>query len=320
MTSRTSRLLTVFILLVGVSLIFAQAYRVHRLPVALPEVVASYTLATGAGVDPTAFVDGGPKEGGIPPIDVPVFESVPSADSYLKDDGLGLAIERDGTEYFYPFQLLVWHEVINQESASGPLVVTYAPLAGVAAAFEASTTPGTRMTFVSSGKLWNNDTVLKDRETGSRWIQAAGESVDGPLKGTRLAPIPGAVMTWRAWKYDHPGGSVLDRETGAVRDYTEDPYGDYAASLDVYFPLTHIDPRLSAKTVVYGVARNGEARAYPFSAFAKKSSIIDAFEESSLSLTKGSDGIVLADDGTPLMRTYWFFWSALYPNTSVYGL
>lgn len=309
------------IVLLGAMAVTYRTYRIHRVPVALPETLpAPYKLFTGAGVDPETFVEGGSEEGMIPSIDAPDFESVPFADSYLKDDGLGLAIERDGVEYFYPFQLLVWHEVVNQTSASGPLVITYAPLTGTALAFETSTAPGTRVTFVSSGKLWNNNTVLKDRETNSLWIQAVGESVDGSLKGTRLTPLESSVMTWRSWKYAYPAGRVLSRDTGVTRDYTEDPYGDYATSLEVFFPLTHVDPRLSAKSIVYGVERDGSARAYPKEAFSKQTNLIDVFSESSLSLTKASDGIIRADDGSSLMRTYWFFWSALYPETSVYGM
>lgn len=308
------------VLLIGVVAVTYHSYRIHRVPVAPPERLSEgYTLATGAIVREEELVDGGVDEGKIPPIDEPVFESVPSADAYLKDDGLGLALTRDGEERFYPFQLLVWHEVVNQ-SGKDPFVVTYSPLTGVAAAFEASTAPGTRMTFVSSGKLWNNGTVLKDRETGSLWIQAGGEAFNGSLKGTKLKLLPTEVTTWRTWEYEHPTGRVLSRETGETRDYTENPYGDYPTSLEIFFPLTHVDPRLPAKNVVYGVARGGEARAYPASAFTKNGEVIDAFAESSLSLTKQSDGVVLADDGTPLMRAYWFFWSVLYPNTSVYGM
>ncbi|MBI1869420.1 DUF3179 domain-containing protein, partial [Candidatus Gottesmanbacteria bacterium] len=55
---------------------------------------------------------GGPPKDGIPSIDQPKFVSIQDA-NFLKDSEPGLAIDMDGVSRFYPFQILVWHEIVN---------------------------------------------------------------------------------------------------------------------------------------------------------------------------------------------------------------
>ena len=51
--------------------------------------------------------------------------------------------------------------------------------------------------------------VQKDRETGSRWQQAIGEAIDGPLKGRRLVLYPFTRTTWAEWRRQHPDTRVM---------------------------------------------------------------------------------------------------------------
>jgi hypothetical protein len=61
-----------------------------------------------------------------------------------------------------------------------------------------------------------------------------------------------SIATWQSFKENFPNGSVLSRQTGASRDYSYNPYGNYAETSAVWYPLTKYDATYPAKTVIYG--------------------------------------------------------------------
>src|SRR3989339_670495 len=198
------------------------------------------------------FVSSGATTGAIPAIDEPVFESVLSADQYLDDQGRGIVVRRNGLTRFYPYQILVWHEVVNDIFSGKNLVITYCPLCSSGIVFD-RTIGEQELSFETAGVVWNNNLVLQDRETNSLWVQLLHQSVDGSFLGTVVEVYPSSEMTWNDFKQNYPSGNVLSRNTGVERDYTRDPYGDYQENHAVLFSLTHLDERLSSKELVYGV-------------------------------------------------------------------
>jgi len=216
----------------------------------------------GPGFRMEDLVSGGTSDGGIPSVDVPVFEPVADADQYLKDEGLGLAVEVGGKRRFYPFQILVWHEVVHDAFGDKSLVITFSPLTMTGMVFER---PDPSTVFHVSGSLWNNNLVLFDETTHSLWSQILGKAVGGERIGTVLASYPSIVSTWTDWKVENPRGEVLSREssTNQNRDYTRDPYGSYYAAPAILFPLTSVDARLPAKQLVCVATVDGKRTAYP---------------------------------------------------------
>jgi len=73
------------------------------------------------------IIGGGPPKDGIPSIDEPKFVSIGEAD-FLQDAEPGLAVSIDGINRFYPFQILVWHEIVNDTFGGQRVLVTYCPL------------------------------------------------------------------------------------------------------------------------------------------------------------------------------------------------
>ena len=201
--------------------------------------------------DAMTIVESGAGKDAIPSIDNPNFTSANTADYYLSDDGFGLDVNLGGEHRFYPYQILVWHEIVNAVQGGTAIAVTYDPLCGSGAVYEREVA-GTTYDFGTSGKLWNNNVLMYDRQTNSLWSQILGTAVDGQLKDARLARLTSSTMLWSDWKAAYPGGLVLSRSTGAIRDYTSNPYGDYANNLDVYFPLSTMDNSRPIKEVVTG--------------------------------------------------------------------
>lgn len=219
-------------------------YRFYRTPVA---------SGAQAGLE-VNLVSTGVEKDGIPSIDDPKFESVAAADPYLDDQGFGIVVESGGRSRFYPYQILVWHEVVNEMFAGRPLLVTFSPLCGAGLAYERMR-GGEVQSFGVSGKVYNNCPVLYDRKDGTLVSQLAPE----------LTPFSSRVMTWREYKTEFPRGQVLSRETGSVRDYTFNPYGDYETSNAVLFPLDRDNVSQPAKSLMFDVDGNALQPHYWFS-------------------------------------------------------
>jgi len=58
--------------------------------------------------------------------------------------------------------------------------------------------------------LWNRSLVMRDAETGSLWSHILGEAMQGELKGTKLQPLSTELVTWDAWRKEHPNATVLN--------------------------------------------------------------------------------------------------------------
>jgi len=242
---------------------------------------AGYQGPGSAGSDggeeetPEAFVprselQRGARKDAIPAITDPAFgEDWSDADAApLQDTNDVIGIVRDGEARAYPLRILNWHEVVN-ESFDGPLLVTYCPLCGsaVAAVREAGGEP---TPFGVSGLLYKNDLVMYDRTTDTLWSQIEAQAINGELVGERLQLVPSSFTTWGEWRAEYPDTTVLlpppasgTITDAAPRDYDKDPYGGYEYSGQIGIGGSYDDDRLHPKATVLGVARDGEARAYP---------------------------------------------------------
>lgn len=74
------------------------------------------------------ILSGGPPKDGIPSIDSPKFVSVAEAGEWLKDDEPGIALSLNSVDRFYPYQIMVWHEIVNDTVNGRRVLVTYCPL------------------------------------------------------------------------------------------------------------------------------------------------------------------------------------------------
>ena len=103
---------------------------------------------------------------------------------------------------------------------------------------------------------------MYDRLTDSYWSQGLGVAVTGELSGYMLKTVPFDVITFGDWKKLHPDTSVLTTDTGHIRSYATDPYGDYYTDPQVIFPVEHKDDRMHPKEIILGFNNNGIYKAY----------------------------------------------------------
>ena len=108
--------------------------------------------------------------------------------------------------------------------------------------------------------------MMIDEETKSLWSHLLGQAMQGPLKGTRLDAIPAEMVTWEAWRREHPQTTVLNLPRTArnyVRQFYRRPadfvFGwidkrqPYSAGFDVLTrsPVLNLKPEKTAIVVTF---------------------------------------------------------------------
>ena len=215
------------------------------------------------------ILSGGVGRDGIPPIDDPSFASVGAAREWLADAEPVIALEHGGEAKAYPLQILIWHEIVNDDIAGLPVAATYCPLCNSALVFEREL-DGALYDFGVSGNLRNSDLIMWDRQTESWWQQLTGEAIAGELAGARLRVVPAQIVSWGVFADAYPDGLVLDRPS-ARRPYGSNPYVGYdAPNLPPFLYRSPTDPRLPPKERVAAVEINGQAAAFPYSRLAEE--------------------------------------------------
>jgi len=222
------------------------------------------------------FVGGGPPKDGIPSIDDPEFVSVEEADRFLDPREPVAMVELGGEVRAYPIQILIWHEIVNDEIGGEPVAVTYCPLCNSTVAFS-RVVDGTPIEFGTTGMLRNSDLVMYDRRTESWWQQITAEAVVGDQTGAKLDVVPSQILSWGELQRLHPEAQVLSRETGVDRDYGTSPYGGYDRDPDSQPFLLEGEPdrSLPPKQRVAAVRSGNSAVVYPFSRLSKEAPVND---------------------------------------------
>jgi hypothetical protein len=225
------------------------------------------------------FVGGGPPKDGIPSIDNPEFVSVDDGDRFLDPREPVAVVEVDGDVRAYPIQILIWHEIVNDEIGGEPVAVTYCPLCNSTVAFS-RVVAGEPVEFGTTGMLRASDLVMYDRATESWWQQITAEAVVGERTGTTLDVLPSQILSWEELRRVHPDAQVLSRDTGFDRDYGSSPYGGYDRDLDSRPFLLEGEPdrSLPPKERVAAVRTGESAVVYPFSGLREEAPVNDELD------------------------------------------
>ena len=262
--NRSTRLLvkTTPIVVIGIVIIFVLTTNVNYFSINSQNHKLEVQSFNKSIVPLDQIVSGGPPPDGIPSIDNPQFVSIKDADNFMADSDLILGVNINGDIRGYPLQILVWHEIVNDMVGETPIAVTYCPLCFTNQIFNRTLTDGQTLEFGTSGKLYNSNLVMYDRNTNSLWSQAMAQGIAGELAGIELERIPFDLVTWKDWKQIFPGSKVLSQDTGHSRPYGADPYGDYYTNPDILFPVSNNDDRLGVKEIVIGLEENGKPKSY----------------------------------------------------------
>ena len=285
-------------------------------------------------IDPREIRGGGPPKGGIG-VDrgIPAlaekninFVSIEEADKWIQDNELVLVLEYKGVKRVYPLQIMVWHEIANDNIQGNPIAVTYCPLCGSGIAYEGTVQiDGKKVEteFGTSGKLYDSNLVMYDALTDTYWTQIGGLAIVGELTGQKLIPISIDTVVWRDYKTLNPDAEVLSQDTGMNRNYGRDPYGSYYEDSFLIFPVKNSDDRIHAKTVVFGIEVNGKYKAYQEDDLIELREIEDEIAGIKIKIERSVDGIIKItnlDTGEEIIkeRDFWFAWYAFHPDTDLW--
>ena len=235
--------------------------------------------------------DGGPEKDGIPSLDNPLFIDVAETE-YISDNTLVLGFRSGDVLRAYPHDILDWHEIINDEVDSSFITVSYCPLTGTGMAWNRWMNDELN-SFGVSGKLYNSNLILYDKNTDSNWSQLLQQCINGAQIGIVPEPTWLVEMPWKTWKKSYPQSKVMSKETGHVRNYGVYPYGAYRSNHNLlYFPVNNEDNRVPRKERVFVVFNDGKAKAYRFSSFGEELSII--YDQGMVLVGGKNDNILLA--------------------------
>lgn len=216
------------------------------------------------------------------------YEDVATADAWMNDNMTILGyIANDGQTYAYPFNILNFHEIVNDTLADVPVLISYCPLCNSAIVYSRILN-GQELVFGNTSALYNSDMVMYDSATDSFWFQVEGRAIVGELTGEVLDLLPGVTTSWGDWKADHPDTLVLARPRNSA-SYSRDVFANYSSNINrgqFFFPVDSdvlADIRLQAGDTVLLVESGEEAIAYP----------LEALGDSATQDTIGEEAIVV---------------------------
>jgi len=269
------------------------------------------TNTAKAAIQFEKILDGGPGKDGIPALTNPKFINV--KDTNIADDVDGMVVSVGDVTKFYPFNIMVWHEIVNDTVNSKSLVITFCPLCGSAIVFD------TTDQFGVSGKLYESNLLMYDKNTESLWSQSIGTAVVGDRTGEKLAIYSSQLMSLKDFKIKWPSGQVLSTATGYSRDYSLYPYRDYNDNEDIFFPISVKDNRLPTKEIMYVVNAYNKSVAFPVKQLG--SFIVSVAVGDNKVIATLIDGEVIVKDSLgkilPGYNEMWFSWATQHQKDGI---
>ena len=243
------------------------AQPVQARPRSLPELAAIMGRLVETGV----------KYGSIPSLYRPRYDLVQDANLSLSDDEVVFVVMLPGGARIYPQRIMVWHQVVNEIVDDKAYAITYCPTTGTLMAYD-STMGGLNLIFDTEGRLYDSNSVLIDRNSGSLWLQETGMAFDGPLLGRGLPMVPVYWTNWGAAKRTFPHATVLAKPN-SNKPYGRDPYGNYLRKGTYYdndrliYPVERTDKRFARKTPMFCIEYEGQLLAIDIGYVKKKGAV-----------------------------------------------
>lgn len=260
------------------------------------------TNITKKSIDLSELKAGGPPKDGIPSIDQPRFVSQNEAANWVESAEPVIAFTHHGEARAYPLQILIWHEIVNDQFNNTPVVITFCPLCYSAIVFDRRI-DGVVHEFGVSGFLLHSDMIMFDRKTESLWQQFTGEALVGDYTGKNLKILPSQIISFKQFRDTYPLGKVLSKETGHARSYGNNPYAGYDdINNSPFFIDESSDGRLKPMEKVIGVRVDGNQRAYPYSITREERIINDSLNEAPIVIFH-TDGATSALDASKISQS-----------------
>jgi len=207
-------------------------------------------------------ISGGPPKDGIPAIDEPTF--TPLQEFERPDSVQAIVLIGETKTKVYPYNILTWHEIVNDEFEGTPVAITFCPLCGSAIVFNRTLPDDTVSTFGVSGFLLESNMIMYDRATENLWQQSTGKTLAGSFHEAQLSIEPFQLLTIGDVRETYPNALVLSEDTGYRRDYANNPYSGYESNDRFVFEPSDIDTTFEPKTIMAVFRDGGNTFAAPW--------------------------------------------------------
>ncbi len=264
-----------------------------------------------------AALSGGPAKDGIPAIDEPTF--IPLNDFDRPDSVQAIVLVGENETRVYPYNILTWHEIVNDEFEGTPVAITFCPLCGSAIVFNRTLPDGTVSTFGVSGSLLESNMIMYDRATENLWQQSTGKTLAGSFHPSQLDLEAFQLLTLGEVRDAHPNAVVLSEDTGYSRNYARNPYAGYESDNRFVFEPSGIDTTFEPKTIM-AVFRDDETTfAAPWLLLREAGSASVTTGDTTYTLTATDTGelTIIDNNGNtfPFYFEMWFSVAVQHPET-----
>jgi len=282
-------------------------------------LVNSFPNTDWSKIDPIIYeaLSGGPRKDGIPSIDKPKFDALASVKS--PDEVQAIVMKSDNTVKVYPYNILVWHEIVNDTVNGVPVSITFCPLCGSAIVYN-RTLPDGVTTFGVSGGLVESNMIMYDRASETLWQQSTGKALAGKYFGEQLKLESFQLLTLGDVREKYTNALILSTNTGHRRNYDRAPYSGYNESDSFIFSPSVNDNRYPSKTIFVAFRVDDIPVSVPWLEIKEGEIYKTKVNGEDISLEKKDRELTITDSGNNIIPFYfemWFSWAVQHQDTGV---
>ena len=254
-------------------------------------------------------LSGGPGKDGIPSIDNPKFMSI---DTFKHSDTIQAIVMTDKDNVkVYPYNILTWHEIVNDVVDDVPVAITFCPLCGSALVFNRQVNEDI-LTFGVSGFLLESNMIMFDREQESLWQQSTGRVLAGRDLDIQLELVSFQLMNIGEVKKLYPAALVLSEDTGHRRDYGRNPYAGYEDGDGFIFSPSAENSTYPSKTIFVVFRIEDKVVGVPYLSLLDGIKYTKEIGENTITIVRDGDLISIANQNEQEFPFYFEMWFSFY--------
>jgi hypothetical protein len=254
----------------------------------------------------------------IPAIYLPKFVNISIVRPCIQDDTQVLILQYQNITHIYPKSILNYHIAVNDVIDNHSFLITYSPLSNHYQVYDRDVNKEV-LTFGVSGDLYKNNELLFDTKTESLWSQLDGKALVGTLIGASLTKYPFQVMSLKQAMKSYPQAQYLSFDTGALRDYSLDPFETYATTdKQVVENISNYSDKLNYKEMILGFNDNNINYAAAVTAITDNTPELFQSDNTEFTISKVLGSYQVLDSKRKSINydeLYWFIWFDTNPDT-----
>jgi hypothetical protein len=206
------------------------------------------------------------RRGPIPAVSNFTIATVQEIGAQIRDEDFVIGVELDGAARAYAINMMgtPQTELLNDTLQGRPILTSFCNQCQCSAVFSRRVADRT-LTFFLSGETIDDNMVMEDTDTGSKWLQLTGEAIAGPLKGHRLDQFAAIWTDWKTWRAAHPA-STGPRLPRLVENY------QHHTGYSQFLP-----ERSFFSNLQWGLVLADKARSWPYAQLSEQSVVNDRF-------------------------------------------